>query len=116
MQASQTGIFARRARVDQAVGLYYRQKRNILVKLSLEKSYRSVITCFLLRKKVLFVLNPDLIENGHLLCMPMESWTLFVNYCYYLQCRNMVAKYFVQWRVPGLTDICIIKGRNRREK
>ena len=42
--ASKTGIFARRARVDQAVGLYYRNKHNILVNLSLGKSYRSVIT------------------------------------------------------------------------
>ena len=22
------------------------------------------------------------------------------------QCRNRVAKYFVEWRVPGLTEIC----------
>ena len=27
--SSKTGIFARRARVDQAVGLYYRPKRNL---------------------------------------------------------------------------------------
>ena len=43
--ASKTGIFARRARVDQAVGLYYR-KQTIFVNLSLGKSYRSVITFF----------------------------------------------------------------------
>ena len=26
---------------------------------------------------MLFVLNPDLIENDLLICMPMESWTFF---------------------------------------
>ena len=32
------------------------------------------------------------------------------------QCRTRVAKCFVEWWVPGLTKICIIKGRKRREK
>ena len=32
------------------------------------------------------------------------------------QCRTRVAKCFVEWRVPGLTKIFIIKGRKRREK
>ena len=32
------------------------------------------------------------------------------------QCRTEVAKCFVEWRVRGLTEIFIIKGRKRREK
>ena len=32
------------------------------------------------------------------------------------QCRNRVAKCFVEWRIPDLTKIFIIKGRKRREK
>ena len=37
--------------------------------------------------------------------MPMESWTL--GFLFFIrQCRNSVAKYFVEWRVPGLTEIC----------
>ena len=52
-QASKTGIFAQRARVDKAVGLYYRPKRklNILVDLTLGKSYHSVVT-FLNAQKI----------------------------------------------------------------
>ena len=36
---SKTEVFARRARVDQAVGLCYRKKRNFLDNLTLEKPY-----------------------------------------------------------------------------
>ena len=32
------------------------------------------------------------------------------------QCRTRVANCFVEWRVPGLTKIFMIKGRKRREK
>ena len=39
---SEIEIFARRARVDQAVGLCYRKKRNFLDKLTLEKADRPV--------------------------------------------------------------------------
>ena len=37
--------------------------------------------------------------------MPMESWTL--GFLFFIRkCRNTVAKYFVEWRVPGLTEVC----------
>ena len=54
---------------------------------------------------MLYVLNPDLIEIDLLLCMSMESWTL--GFLFFIRnCRNRVAKYFVEWKVPGLTEIC----------
>ena len=62
---NKTGIFARRARVDQAIGLCYRSKLNILEDLTLEKSQYSVIA-FLHDQKnlVIYVLTLDLIENA----------------------------------------------------
>ena len=35
----------------------------------------------------------------------MESWALYIFFLI-RQFRNRVAKYFVEWRVPGLTEIC----------
>ena len=59
-------------RVDQTVSTSGR-KLNTLVNLTMGKSYRSVITFACLENQVLFVHNPDFIENDLSLCMPMEN-------------------------------------------
>ena len=32
---------------------------------------------------------------------------VFLFVCLIRKCRNRVAKYFMEWRAPGLTEICI---------
>ena len=65
-------------------------KLNILVDLMLGKSYHSVVT-FLHAQKIM--------------CYTFSIQTS-LKLIFIRQCRNRVAKYFVEWRVPGLTEIC----------